>query len=163
MIIHNNVNFRDIELGNPDAELEQPKIGTWGRRHSYFLYINEPEAYEDMMCDHSMFSYLEMIEAKAEKRYQELMKENTKRLKITPRMKKSNYEKWEKLFDQADAEAVQVLNKEILYTRQSLLLEDKKYAPKRWLEEYEERQELIRLHRSKRRAAAKSGVNRNAV
>ena len=163
MIIHNNVNFRDIDLENPDAELVQPKIGTWGRRHSYFLYINEPEAYEDMMCDHSMFPYLEMIEAKAEQRYQELMKENTKRLKITPRMKKSNYEKWEKLFDQADAEAVQVLNKEILYTRQSLLLEDKKYAPKRWLEEYEERQELIRLHRSKRSATAKSGVNRNAV
>ena len=163
MIIHNNVNFMDIELGNPDAELEQPKIGMWGRRHSYFLYVNEPEAYEDMMCDHSMFPYLEMIEAKAEKRYQELMKENTKRLKITPRMKKSNYEKWEKLFDQADAEAVQVLNKEILYTRQSLLLEDKKYAPKRWLKEYEERQELIRLHRSKRRSSAKSGVNRNAV
>ena len=163
MIIHNNVNFRDIDLENPDAELEQPKIGVWGRRHSYFLYVNEPEAYEDMMCDHSMFSYLEMIEAKAEKRYQELMKENTKRLKITPRMKKSNYEKWEKLFDQADAEAVQVLNKEILYTRRSLLLEDKKYAPKRWLEEYEERQELIRLHRSKLRAAAKSRVNRNAV
>lgn len=163
MIIHNNVNFRDIDLENPDAELEQPKIGMWGRRHSYFLYVNEPEAYEDMMCDHSMFPYLEMIEAKTEKRYQELMKENTKRLKITPRMKKSNYEKWEKLFDQADAEAVQVLNKEILYTRQSLLLEDKKYAPKRWLEEYEERQELIRLHRSKRSATAKSGVNRNAV
>ncbi|MBQ5995549.1 MAG: TnpV protein [Clostridia bacterium] len=163
MIIHNNVNFRDIDLENPDAELEQPKIGMWGRRHSYFLYVNEPEAYEDMMCDHSMFPYLEMIEAKADKRYQELMKENTKRLKITPALKKRNYDKWDKLFTQADAEAVQVLNKEILYTRQSLLLEDKKYAPKRWLEEYEERQELIRLHRSKRRAAAKSRVNRNAV
>lgn len=163
MIVHNNVNFRDIDLDNPEAELEQPKIGMWGRRHSYYLYVNEPEAYEDMMCDHSMFPYLEMIEEKAEKRYQELFSENKKRLKVTPALKKRNFEKWEKLFNQADDEAVQTLNKEILYTRQSLLLEDKKYAPKRWLEEYEERQELIRLHRSKRRAAAKSGVNRNAV
>ena len=148
MIVHNNVNFRDIDLEHPDAELEQPKIGMWGRRHSYYLYVNEPEAYEDMMCDMTMYPYLEMIEEKAEHRYQELLKENIKRLKINPRMKTRNYEQWKKLFNRADDEAVQVLNKEILYTRQSLLLEDKKYAPKRWLEEYEERQELIRLHRS---------------
>jgi len=163
MIVHNNVNFRGIDLDNPDAELEQPKIGMWGRRHSYYLYVNEPEAYEDMMCDMTMYPYLEMIEEKAEQRYQELLEENIKRLKINPWMKTRNYEKWKKLYNQADDEAVQVLNKEILYTRQSLLLEDKKYAPKRWLKEYEERQELIRLHRSKRRSSAKSGVNRNAV
>ena len=163
MIVHNNVNFRCFDLDNPKAELEQPKIGMWGRRHSYYLYVNEPEAYEDMMCDMTMYPYLEMIEEKAEQRYQELLKENIKRLKITPRLKSRNFEKWKKLYNQADDEAVEIMSKELLYTRQSLLLEDKIYAPKRWLEEYEERQELIRLHRSKRRSPAKSCVNRNAV
>ena len=163
MIIHNNVNFRDIDLDNPDEELEQPKIGMWGRRHSYYLYVNEPEVYEDMMCDRTMYPYLEMIEAKAEQRYQELFKENMKRLKVTPRLKTKDIKKWRTLCNQADDEAVATITKELLNTRNSLLLEDKKYAPKRWLEEYEERQELIRLYRSKRNSNSKSGVNRNAV
>ncbi len=143
MLVRNNITFKTIDTENQNANIRQPRIGIWGRRHSYYLNVFEHECFMEMIRDKSIYPYLELIEKQAQAKYIRLLRSQKKKLGVTAELKEKDFETWSKLYDKADQKAFDKVFKDILFNSSMLLIEDGKYAPKKWRKEHENNNQYL--------------------
>ena len=98
------------------TEKENKPIGLWGQRHKRYLQEHKKAFYTTLLTSGRLNSYLADINEQA----QELLEKLTERMKqaqsITEQLKAENQPEWVQRLNNIRACAMEIVNREIIYT-----------------------------------------------
>lgn len=97
------------------AEKEQP-IGLWGQRHKRYLKEHRKATYTTLLTSGKLNSYLADIEDQAHERFERLIEDMKLAQGITEQLKAENDLEWGGRINSIQACAMEIVNREIIYT-----------------------------------------------
>ena len=97
------------------AEKEQP-IGLWGQRHKRYLKEHRKATYTTLLTSGKLNSYLADIEDPAQERFERLIEDMKLAQGITEQLKAENDLEWGGRINSIQACAMEIVNREIIYT-----------------------------------------------
>ena len=97
------------------AEKEQP-IGLWGQRHKRYLKEHRKATYTTLLTSGKLNSYLADIEDQAQERFERLIEDMKLAQGITEQLKAENDLEWGGRINSIQACAMEIVNREIIYT-----------------------------------------------
>ena len=97
------------------AEKEQP-IGLWGQRHKRYLKEHRKATYTTLLTSGKLNSYLADIEDHAQERFERLIEDMKLAQGITEQLKAENDLEWGGRINSIQACAMEIVNREIIYT-----------------------------------------------
>lgn len=92
-------------------------IGKYGRIHGGYIKKNHPCKYSIMLMRGTWLDYLEKVDRKAKAEVERLVKHFAEKLNVTEEMKAENQMQWVGLMNCIKAQAEEIINHEIIYTR----------------------------------------------
>lgn len=121
MIVRNNLTLTAIDGENyPEFKAEmRPSIpiGKWGRRHAFYLRHFQPEKYDKLVRATTLFDYLELVDHKANQRFDQLIGPAMDSAGATKELKRKDRSKWLEKEEEAYETVTDMLFDEILFTK----------------------------------------------
>lgn len=102
----------------PDLTLpteEEKNIGIWGQRHLRYIKEHKRLFYANLLTSGKLNSYIANTNEQAEELFFRLVKEMTKKQKITEYLKATDQMLWVGKMNTIRSAAMEIVNKEIIY------------------------------------------------
>ncbi len=102
----------------PDVKLpKQPEyqIGVWGQRRRHFLKEHHRVLYYNMLTKCTLYPHLADIEQQAQKMFDRLVAELSKKEGITEKLKAENQLLWVQRMNNIHSQAMAIVNAELIY------------------------------------------------
>ena len=97
-------------------EEEQKEIGVWGMRHLEHLKSRKKVAYNRLIFEGRLNSYLYEINAQAEEMFDNLIKQFKQAEGITEQLKANNQMDWVARMNNIRQRAIEIVNNDLIYT-----------------------------------------------
>ena len=91
-------------------------IGIWGQRHARYLKQNRKVLYMNLLTSGKLNAYLANIDKQAQERFERLIEGMKQTQGITEQLKAENALEWVGRMNNIRACAMEIVNKEIIYT-----------------------------------------------
>ena len=98
------------------AEKENKPIGLWAQRHLHYLKEYRKGTYINLLTSGRLNSYLADIDEQAQERFERLVEGMKQTKGITEQLKAENQLEWVQRLNNIRACAVEIVNREIIYT-----------------------------------------------
>lgn len=95
---------------------EEKLIGVWGQRHLRYLKENRKATYTTLLTSGKLNSYLADIDKQAQERFERLIEQMKQAQGITEQLKAENTLEWVGRLNNIRACAMEIVNKEIIYS-----------------------------------------------
>lgn len=95
---------------------EERPIGIWGQRHKRYLKEHRKATYTTLLTSGKLNIYLAEIDEQAKERFERLVEQMKQSQGVTEKLKAENALEWTGRMNNIQAWAVEILNKEIIYT-----------------------------------------------
>ena len=99
----------------PAEEEKEANIGIWGMRHKRYLKQNHKVCYYNLLTSGKLNSYIANTNEQAEELFFRLVKEMTKKQKITEYLKATDQMLWVGKMNTIRNADMEIVNKEIIY------------------------------------------------
>ena len=99
----------------PAEEEKEANIGIWGMRHKRYLKQNHKVRYYNLLTSGKLNSYIANTNEQAEELFFRLVKEMTKKQKITEYLKATDQMLWVGKMNTIRNADMEIVNKEIIY------------------------------------------------
>lgn len=102
----------------PDLTLpieENKPIGVWGQRHKCYLKEHRKVTYTTLLTSGELNSYLADIDEQSQERFEVLIEQMKQSQGITEQLKAENVWEWVRRFNNIQACAMEIVNKEIVF------------------------------------------------
>ena len=103
-----------LVVGDDEPEEDQP-IGVWGQRHLRHLKRHHKVIYANLLTSGKLNSYIANTNEQAEELFFRLVKEMTKKQKITEYLKATDQMLWVGKMNTIRNADMEIVNKEIIY------------------------------------------------
>lgn len=114
LMVYDEKNGSDYIL-NKERTKEEDPIGRWGRLHQEYLNVNKPEEYQKLVLSNSIWTYLNEINDKAEKRMEILIDQISKQTGISDLLQDESKIEWLVKVRDVVILAEEIVLKEIVY------------------------------------------------
>lgn len=114
LMVYDEKNGSDYILDKERTKEENP-IGRWGRLHQEYLNVNKPEEYQKLVLSNSIWTYLNEINDKAEKRMEILIDQISKQTGISDLLQDESKIEWLVKVRDVVILAEEIVLKEIVY------------------------------------------------
>ena len=102
----------------PDLEIneKEPTYGKYGMLRKQFLKEHRPARYQYLLMTGKLTEYLNAVDQEARKQVEILMKQMSKQLVVTEKLKSKNQMKWVGKMNNIKSAAEEIVLKDIIYT-----------------------------------------------
>lgn len=105
-------NLPSLILSNEESK----PIGIWGQRHARYLKQNRKVLYMNLLTSGKLNAYLANIDKQVQERFERLIEGMKQTQGITEQLKTENALEWVGRMNNIRACAMEIVNKEIIYT-----------------------------------------------
>ncbi|MDO4731841.1 MAG: TnpV protein [Clostridia bacterium] len=97
------------------SEALKGTYGVWGMLHREFLYENDKVRFYTLVSSGKLHQYLTQVDVKAEKLFEETVKQLAKKEGLTEKIKKKNLTLWTQKMNSIRNHAAKIVNTQVIF------------------------------------------------